>query len=109
MVYGYHIDVLPCKFEAHSLKNEQVMVNFVNGESGIYPELESVVGVIEGDERWKDFLEGDSQTAWDSLLKEAKETWEVLGKEPFGPLSSEVNAVGGSSVDGSTRKWVQQQ
>ena len=86
-----------------------------DGDRGICPELEDVCGVVEGEERWKDFLEGGSQTArefsasWELLSTEAKNIWEALGKEPFGALSIEVDCAGGSSVDGSTRKLVQQQ
>ena len=85
------------------------------GDQGICPELESVCGVVEGDERWKDFLEGESQRArefgasWELLSREAKNIWDVLGKEPFGALSSDISSVGGSSVEWSTRKFVQQQ
>ena len=70
------------------------------GEPGICPELENVVGVVEGEERWKDFLEGEgeSQTArelsaaWESLSSEAKNIWETLGKDPIGALSFPVDS-----------------
>ena len=79
------------------------------GEPGICPELENVVGVVEVEERWKDFLEGESQTArelsaaWESLSSEAKNIWETLGKDPIGALSFPVDSAGGSNVDGSIR------
>ena len=63
----------------------------VEGEEPICPQLEAVVGSVEGPQRWVDFLARGSRTAlefrqsWDSLTSsEARNIWRFLGKEPTG-------------------------
>ena len=61
-------------------------------EEGICPQLENIVGHIQGDKRWSDFLWSGSKTstefnwAWGTLTSEAKNIWPLLDKEPDGAL-----------------------
>ena len=81
-------------------------------EEGLCPQLEGMVGKVEGQERWRAFLEAGSLTAqefhhcWTSLAVEAHQMWQYLGKEPSGALAAGVVEAGGESVNGSTRTTV---
>jgi hypothetical protein len=58
------------------------------GKPGVCPQLEEVIGRVEGERRWTQFLEAGLQTAiefrqsWETLAGEAWESWQFLGKEP---------------------------
>ena len=85
------------------------------GKPGICPQLQEVVGRVEGEDRYQHFLAAGSRTArefeasWNSLAREAGEICHVLGKEVEGPLAKEVVSAGGKSSDGSTRRLVVEQ
>ena len=85
------------------------------GMPGLCPQLEEVVGRVEGAQRWGHFLAADSRTAqefrqsWESLTHEARDIWTALGEEQEGVLSVAVESAGGESVTGCTRKMAVQQ
>ena len=63
------------------------------GVTGICPQLEGVVGSVDGRQRWQRFLEAGSRTAaefswcWTTLQKEASQISDYLGKELVGALA----------------------
>ena len=85
------------------------------GERGLCPQLEEVVGRVEGEQRWDTFLAAGSRTArefqqcWESLTHEARDISVALGEEQEGVLAKPVQSAGGDSVSGSTRKLAVQQ
>ena len=85
------------------------------GDTGICPQLEGVVGHIQGGQRWKEFIEYGSKTsceytwAWDQLKTEADCIWHSLGIDPVGALTAAVEDSGGANVDGKTRREVVEQ
>ena len=97
---------------------EQALPFMVVGEHQeevVCPHLQEVVGSMEGQQRWTEFLAAGSHTsvefreAWAALRQEAAGTWDFLGVEPIGALSVPAEEVGGGSVDGSTRTRLVQQ
>ena len=80
------------------------------GEAGLCPELQNVLGLIEGGERWSAFVDGGSRTStefsnsWTSLTTEAAQYAAYLDIALEFPLADGVESAGGSSVDGSTRR-----
>ena len=66
----------------------------LTGDLGICPPLEPTIGIVDGPERWADFLEGGSRTArefnssWQRLRGEVAELSTMLGKEMTGPLAN---------------------
>ena len=87
----------------------------VEGEEAICHHLKHIIGSLEGPERWRDFIEAGSRTSaefsqsWKSLTKETNNMWTYLEKEPSGILNDSVLCVGGTSIDGSTRKKILEQ
>ena len=66
----------------------------LTGDLGICPPLEPTIGIVDGPQRWADFLEGGSRTArefnssWQRLRGEVAELSTMLGKEMSGPLAN---------------------
>ena len=94
---------------------EQALPYMVVGEHQeevVSPQLQEVVGGMEGPQQWAEFLAAGSHTSrefrefWASLTAEAAATWDFLEEEPSGVLSATLEEVGGCSVDGSTRTKV---
>ena len=86
-----------------------------DGEIGICPQLENIVGSVRGEERWQISLAANSRTsrefswAWNQLATEAKNTWQCLEKQEGGVLAAPVESAGGNHVDGKTRREVVEQ
>jgi hypothetical protein len=86
-----------------------------DGEPGICPQLEDVIGRVEGQDRYQTFLGAQSRTArefeeaWTEIKGEAEEICRVLGKEVEGPLAKDVVEAGGESTNGSTRHLIVEQ
>ena len=85
------------------------------GTPGVCPQLQEVIGRIEGEWRWTEFLEARSRTArefqhsWEPLTEEARKSWQFLGKEPEGVLAKPAESAGGERVSGATRRMAVQQ
>ena len=89
-----------------------------SGQSGICPELEVVIGIIEGHQRWSTFLSFPAKRSktslefsdsWTKLTAEAGQHAAFLNVALESPLSGAVESAGGASEDGSTRRKLVQQ
>ena len=95
---------------------EQSLPHFT-GEAGVCPQLRGVLGVWTGenDRRWQQLLDSGCRTgrelanSWEALQREAMQCCAFLGQDIDGHLASQVESLGGESVDGSTRKAIVQQ
>ena len=95
---------------------EQSLPHFT-GDRGICPQLGGVRGDWTGQDerRWQQLLESGCRTgrevavSWGKLQGEARQCCTFLGQNIDGQLATEVEGIGGSSVDGSTRRAVVQQ
>ena len=82
----------------------EMAVPRLTGEEGFCPSLEAVVGVVEGPERWTDFLAAGSRTArefnkaWGGMRVEIYALANMLNKEVTGPLSSPSQRAGEPGV-----------
>ena len=79
----------------------------LTGERGICPALEEVVGIVDGPQRWQDFLQAGSRTAqefrraWGHLRIEVGGLSAMLGKDLGGPLAKVCES---SGIEGSTSR-----
>ena len=84
------------------------------GDTGTMTVLESVIGRpgLGGANRWSDFLRHGSRTSqellhtWTYLRNDANQRMDFLGESLEGVMSTNVDSVGGESVDGSTRSRI---
>ena len=87
----------------------------VDGEEGICPQLEQVVGRVTGEFRWKTFIEYNSKTAneygwaWNLLKNEAANICTSLNIESKGVLASTVENSGEGRTDGKSRHQIVEQ
>ena len=97
-------------------------IPFFCGENGICPQLAELLGGEEcfgeeanGEQRWRVMLESGSREGeelrkvWDLLKLEEEQAAGWLGEEVQENLSSQVESVGGTSCDGSTRGKVSEE
>ena len=82
---------------------------------GVCPVLEDVLGIVDGDNRWQEFLSAGSRTArefhlaWDNLQTEISHYTAYLEMETDLPLADNVQQAGGQSTDGNTRRRLVEQ
>lgn len=83
-----------------------------DGQAGRCPQLSTVVGRVEGPQRWRQFLAANSRTSkefsacWTTMVEEGTQIHNFLGKELGGALSAPLVGAGGESMNGSTRKVI---
>ena len=91
---------------------------FLNGDEGLCPILEPLIGDIRGSDpksRWRTLTTAGSRTgrefqaAYDLLQGEARDCCQFLGEELEGVMSVGLEGVGEGRVDGSTRALLTQQ
>ena len=93
---------------------EQAVPNF-GGERGFCLALAELVGEGGGGDRWSKLIQSGLRTgrelvsAWETLSAGGHSMAEFLGEELGSPLSSQVEAVGEGSRDGSTRMAITKQ
>ena len=88
----------------------------LTGPDGVCTSLEDIVGngLLPPSNRWKPLLDSGCRTgqelkmAWQQLQEEDQQCADYLQQEINGPLTSNVEAAGEGSVDGSTRRKIMQ-
>ena len=86
-----------------------------DGEVGICPQLEDIVGRVRGPGKWRQFLLAGSRTAqefsssWLSLKREATDIWAFLSLEPTVTLAQPIETAGGEIGKNTSRKAIMEQ